>query len=197
MARLARPTVKWTKCTFHDKGFVMRHYQHELAHSYEHKQSLFSFGSGSLFQSLTTAAAIGILVAIMGFALNALWHYRQSTWYFGATVQSTLQLLIVTFLVTIVLEQRRKRSIRHTLELAFLNHHIRNAITQMASASYIENPEKQERLMFEAAGRISETLFRVANSTDLTGLSLEVDLSGVELTRGGGAREKGDEKKAS
>jgi hypothetical protein len=108
-----------------------------------------------------------------------------------------LQLLIVIFLVTIVLEQRRKRSIRHTLELAFLNHHIRNAITQMASASYIENPEKQERLMFEAAGRISETLFRVANSTDLTGLSLEVDLSGVELTRGGGAREKGDEKKAS
>jgi hypothetical protein len=72
-----------------------------------------------------------------------------------------LQLLIVTFLVTIVLEQRRKRSIRHTLELAFLNHHIRNAITQMASVSYIENPEKQERLMFEAAGRISEALFRL------------------------------------
>lgn len=175
----------------------MRHYQHALAHSYQHKQSLFSFGSGSLFQSLTTAAAIGIVVAVIGFAVNALWQYRQSTWYLGATFQSVLQLLIVTFLVTIVLEQRRKRSIRHTLELAFLNHHIRNAITQMASASYIENPEKQERLMFEAAGRISETLFRVANSADLTGLSLEVDLSGVELTRGGGAREKGDEKKAS
>ena len=175
----------------------MRHYQHELAHSYEDKQNLFSFGSGSLFQSLTTAAAIGIVVAVIGFALNALWQYRQSTWYLGATFQSMLQLLIVTFLVTIVLEQRRKRSIRHTLELAFLNHHIRNAITQMASASYIENPEKQERLMFEAAGRISEALFRVANSADLTGLSLEVDLSGVELTRGGGAREKSDEKKAS
>jgi hypothetical protein len=159
----------------------MRHYQHELAHSYERKQNLFSFGSGSLFQSLTTAAAIGIVVAVIGFALNTLWQYRQSTWYLGATFQSMLQLLIVTFLVTIVLEQRRKRSIRHTLELAF----------------YIENPEKQERLMFEAAGRISEALFRVANSADLTGLSLEVDLSGVELTRGGGDREKGDEKKAS
>jgi hypothetical protein len=67
----------------------------------------------------------------------------------------------------------------------------------MASVSYIENPEKQERLMFEAAGRISEALFRVANSADLTGLSLEVDLSGVELARGGGEREKGVEKKAS
>ena len=51
--------------------------------------------------------------------------------------------------------------------------------------------------MFEAAERISEALFRVANSADMTGLSLEVDLSGVALTRGGGAREKGDEKKAS
>jgi hypothetical protein len=197
MARLVRPAVESQKGTFHDKGFVMKHYQHELAHSYEHKQSLFSFGSGSLFQSLTTAGTIGVLVAVIGFALNALWHYRQSAWYLGATFQSMLQLLIVTFLVTIVLEQRRKRSIRHTLELAFLNHHIRNAITQMASVSYIENPEKQERLMFEAAGRISEALFRVANSADLTGLSLEVDLSGVELARGGGAREKGEEKKAS
>ena len=175
----------------------MRHYQHELAHSYEHRQSLFSFGSGSLFQSLTTAAAIGILVAVIGLAINVVWQYRQFTWYSRATVQGTVQFLIVTFLVTVVLEQRRKQSIRHTLELAFLNHHIRNAITQMTSASYIENPEKQEHLMFEAAGRISEALFRVANSADMTGLSLEVDLSGVALTRGGGAREKGDEKKAS
>lgn len=175
----------------------MRHYEHEGTHSYNHKQSKILFGSSSLFQSLTTAAVIGILVAVIGFAFSGLWHYRQFTWYWVAIFRSMLQLLIVTFLVTIVLEQRRKRSIRHTLELAFLNHHIRNAITQMTSASYIENPEKQERLMFEAAGRISETLFRVANSADLTGLSLEVDLSGVELTRGGGAREKGDEKKAS
>ena len=104
---------------------------------------------------------------------------------------------MLTFLVTLVLEQRRKRSIRRTLELAFLNHHIRNAITQITMASNVPEREEQQRFMRQAAERISETLFRVANSKDLTGLSLEVDLAGVALTREGADREKGNEKKAS
>jgi len=41
-------------------------------------------------------------------------------------------------------------------------------------------------------------LFRIANSADLTGLSLEVDLAEVELAHAGKAREQGDDvKKAS
>jgi len=35
----------------------------------------------------------------------------------------------------------------------------------------------------------------IANSTDLNGLPLKVDLAGVELARGGEAREQGEEKK--
>jgi hypothetical protein len=104
-------------------------------------------------------------------------------------------MLIVTVLVTIVLEQRRKRAIRRTLELAFLNHHVRNALTQMSMVSYIGDPEKREHLLQDAA-RVSEVLFRIANSVDLTGLSLEVDLGGVELAHAGEAREQGDAKKA-
>ena len=38
-----------------------------------------------------------------------------------------------------------------------------------------------------------EVLFRIANSADLTGLSLEVDLAGVELAHAGEAREQGDD----
>jgi hypothetical protein len=37
----------------------------------------------------------------------------------------------------------------------------------------------------------------IANSVDLTGLSLEVDLTGVELAHAGEAREQGEVKKAS
>jgi len=48
--------------------------------------------------------------------------------------------------------------------------------------------------MHDAIARVSETLFRVANSADLTGLSLEVDLFGKELAHEGEEREKGDEK---
>ena len=40
----------------------MKTYQHERAHSYEHSHRVFDFKSASLFQSLTTAATIGIFV---------------------------------------------------------------------------------------------------------------------------------------
>jgi len=65
----------------------------------------------------------------------------------------------------------------------FLNHHIWNAITQMTMASYLADPDKQQRIRGEAAERISGALRRVANSADLNELSLEVGLTGVELTR--------------
>lgn len=104
---------------------------------------------------------------------------------------------IVTVLVTMVIEGRRKRAIRRTLELAFLNHHIRNAITQMSMVQHIADPVLQERYVRESVERISEALFRIANSKDLTGLSLEVDLQGIQLTHQGAAREQEDKKKAS
>ena len=175
----------------------MKAYEHERAHRYEHSHHVFDFKSASLFQSLITAATIGIFVALVGVALNAVWFYRQTSWYTTATVQGLVQMLIVSVLVTVVLEQRRKRAIRRTLELAFLNHHVRNALTQMNMISYIADPEKQERLLQDAAARVSEVLFRIANSADLTGLSLEVDLAGAELTHAGEAREQGEGRKAS
>ena len=108
-----------------------------------------------------------------------------------------VEAVVVTVLVTMAIEGRRKRAIRRTLELAFLNHHIRNAITQMSMAEHIADPQQHERFVREAVGRVSEALFRVANSADLTGLSLEVDLQGTQLTHEGAAREQGDTKKAS
>ncbi|MFZ1050374.1 MAG: hypothetical protein WBP65_04725 [Candidatus Sulfotelmatobacter sp.] len=92
-------------------------------------------------------------------------------------------MVIVTFLLMIVLEQRRKRLIQHAQELTFLNHHIWNAITQMTMASYFTDADEQQRIRCEAVERISGALRRVANSADLNGISLEVDLTGVELTR--------------
>jgi hypothetical protein len=84
---------------------------------------------------------------------------------------------------TLTLEQRRKRLIQHAQELTFLNHHIWNAITQMTMASYFTDADEQQRIRCEAVERISGALRRVANSADLNGISLEVDLTGVELTR--------------
>jgi len=86
--------------------------------------------------------------------------------------------VVVIVLATIALEGARRRSIRRTLELSFLNHHVRNALTQVMMASHISDPDQQDRFIQEAVSRISEALFRVTNSPDLTGLSLKEDLRG-------------------
>lgn len=169
----------------------MKAYQHELAHLYEHGKGVFRFSSASLFQSLLSASVIGVVAAFLGIALHALWSFNS---VLGLTIGSITDMAIVTVLVAVLLEQQRKRSIRRTLELAFLNHHIRNAITQMGMVQYVSDPDQQERLKRQAVSRVSEALFRIANSADLTGLSLEVDLQGLQLTHEGEAREQ---KKAS
>ena len=175
----------------------MKAYQHELAHLYEHRTRALRFDSASLFQSLITASGIGVVVAFIGLAMDAARSRGSTSWSVSVTTTAVVEAAIVAGLVTIVLEGRRKRAIRRTLELAFLNHHIRNAITQMSMAEYVADPQQHERLVREAVGRISEALFRIANSADLTGLSLEVDLKGTQLTHEGEAREQGDTKKAS
>jgi heme/copper-type cytochrome/quinol oxidase subunit 2 len=93
----------------------MKAYQHERAHRYEHSYHAFDFKSASLFHSLTTAITIGVFVGLIGVALNVVWFYRQTSWHVTATVDGLVQMLSVTVLVTIVLEQRRKRAIRRTL----------------------------------------------------------------------------------
>jgi len=159
----------------------MKAYQHELAHAYDPRRS--RFRSASLFDSLIIATVFGVLVASVGIALFALSRYLQIPWHIAAVTGGVGQVVIVTFLLMIVLEQRRKRSIQQARELTFLHHHIWNAITQMTMASYLADADKQQRIRCEAVERISGALRRVANSADLNGLSLEVDLTGVELTR--------------
>src|SRR5256886_6886696 len=154
----------------------MKAYQHELAHHYQQRKNVFRFASASLFQSLITAAVIGIVVAFIGVALNAVRWQGNTSWYVSATTGAVVEMVVVTALVTMVIEGRRKRAIRRTLELAFLNHHIHNTITQMSMAHYVAGTHRHEHLSPEAGCRISGHLFRITFNGGLSGLSLVVAL---------------------
>jgi hypothetical protein len=173
----------------------MKAYQHDLTHAYESWRS--PFRSTSLSHSLTIATVVGVLVASVGIALFALSRYLQIPWHVAAATGGVGQVIIVAFLLLIVLEQRRKRLAQHAQELTFLNHHIWNAITQMTMASYLADADKQQRIRCEAVERISGALRRVADSADLNGLSLEVDLTGVELARQGANGEEVDQQRTA
>jgi hypothetical protein len=167
----------------------MKTYEYEFARSHEHSKSIWRYSSGSFLQSVTTALVVGTMAAFMGVATSVVLYYRHVVWYISLAAGPLVDTFVVMCLATIALEQGRKRSIRRTLELAFLNHHVRNALTQMSMASSLTDAGQQERFMRAGVNRISEALFRVANSADLTGLSLEVDLGGTELAQEGEERE--------
>jgi hypothetical protein len=161
----------------------MNAYQRARKHAYDQRR--FPFRSASLSHSLITATLVGVLVAAVGIALFALSRYLQIPWHIAAATGGIGQVVIVSVLVMIVLEQRRKRLMRQAQEFSFLNHHIRNAITQMTIASYLDDLDKQKRIRSEALERISGALRRIAGSADLKSLSLEVDLTGAELAQEG------------
>jgi len=129
----------------------MKTYQHDLEHAYH--QSPSRFCSTSLSHSLIMATLVGVVVASVGVALFALSRYLQVPWPIAAATGGIGQVVIVSILVMIVLEQRRKRLIRLAQEFTFLNHHIRNAITQMTMASYLADLDKQQRIRSEALQR--------------------------------------------
>lgn len=162
-----------------------------------HDPSRFRFSHSSLSNSLTVATVVGVVVASVGIALFALSRYLQVSWHMAAAAGGIGQVMIVSVLVLIVLEQRRKRLIRQAQEFRFLNHHIRNAITQITMVSHIADVDKQQRIRAEALERIAGALHRIANSGDLNGLSLNTDLSGAELIQEGASAEMEDKKRTA
>ncbi|MGA2980481.1 MAG: hypothetical protein ABSD76_12900 [Terriglobales bacterium] len=173
----------------------MKPYQDERAPAYDQWWS--RFGPASLSHSLTVATVVGVMVASVGIALFALSRYLQIPWHIAAATGGIGQVVIVSVLVMVVLEQRRKRLVRQAQEFTFLNHHIRNAITQMTMASYLADLDKQQRIRSEALERISGALRRIATSADLNGLSLEVDLTGAELAQEGTEEKQEDKKRTA
>jgi len=168
----------------------MKTYEPEKARSYKRSKGLSRNMSGSFLQSLTTALVLGSMAVVLGMAASAVFYHRNVPWYISAGAGPLVDTLVVIFLATIALEQARKRSIRRTLELSFLNHHVRNALTQVMMASNITDPAQQDRFIQEAVRRISEALFRVENSSDITELSLKADLRGERMIHEAERREK-------
>ncbi len=112
----------------------MKTYEHELSRSHEYANSILGYRSASFLQSLTTSFVLGTIAALIGVAMSAALYYRHVAWYLSAAVGPLVDTLVVICLGTIALEQARKRSIRRTLEIAFLNHHVHNAMTQMSGS---------------------------------------------------------------
>jgi len=162
---------------------------HKLVHSNETAKRGLAHSSASFLQSLATASMLGMLGALLALAAGAIMYYEHVAWYINLGTILALKTLVSIFLMTITIERTRKRSIRRTLELAFVNHHVNNALTQIAMASNFTDIAKHDLYVHAAVSRISEALFRAGNESDLATLALDGDLGGKDLNRGREDRE--------
>jgi hypothetical protein len=129
------------------------------------------------------------VAALLALGAGAIMYEQQVAWYLNVGTILAVETLVAIVLMTITIERTRKRSIRSTLELAFLNHHVNNALTQIGMSSNVTDVAKHDRYLQEAISRISEALYRTGHQSDLATLSLDVDLGGKEMNRGREERE--------
>lgn len=131
----------------------------------EPSSRLWRYDSASFLESLATASLVGMVAAGMGIAASfALYRFHVS-WFMSVGSGPVVTTLVVIASITIALERVRKRTIRRTLERAFLGHHVHNSLSQMILASNLIDPVQHDRYTREAVSRISEALFRVANNS--------------------------------
>jgi hypothetical protein len=168
----------------------MKTYGHKSVRSCEYVKRKFGHSSALFFQSLMVALLVSTLAVLLEVTVGGALYYDHFTWYTSVVGALLANALVGICLATIALERNRQRSVRRTMELAFLNHHVHNALTQMIMASSVTDTDMHDRYVREAVSRISEALLRVGNESDVAGLSLDVDLGGEDLTRGREEREK-------
>lgn len=147
------------------------------------------FSSASFLQSLLTASMIVIAAALLAVAAGVSMYYGHVPWYANLGTVLALEMLAAVSLVTMVIERTRMRAIRKTVEVAFVNHHVNNALAQIAMISEITDVSRHDFLLAEAVKRISEAIFRSSTESHLSTLSLDVDLDGKGLTHGRQERE--------
>ncbi len=164
--------------------------RNKLVHFYENPKRDSAWRSASLLQSLATSLLLGISVALLLVSAGLIMYYRHVDLFVNIGALLVAETLILIFLVTVMIEKDRKRSIRRMLERSFLNHHVNNALTQISLVPDVADVVMQDQYLRQAITRISEALFRSQNESELASLSLEVDLGGKELNRGREDRER-------
>jgi hypothetical protein len=105
------------------------------------------------------AIYFGVLVFAILFVLDVLWHYLVSNWLEERAISDVLEGIVITVLVIVALGQQEMELVRKERENAFLNHHIRNALSGILMASTQPIPEAtKQQVIRESVDRILKTL---------------------------------------
>ncbi len=113
------------------------------------------------------AISWGLLVTLVGLMLDDLTSRLDTTWLNQRLIENTIEGLLFTVLVWIVLSARDRRLQRRFKEVGYLNHHIRNSLTVIEMAEgYVAEASERLEMVKQASSRIRRCIEKISREED-------------------------------
>jgi hypothetical protein len=113
------------------------------------------------------AIAWGVLVVVVGLSLDYLVRMVRLPWLQERIVENTIEGVLFTLLVWVVLKAREEHLRRRFKEVGYLNHHIRNSLTVIEMAEgYVHEPGQRLEMVKNASSRIRRCIEKVSRNED-------------------------------
>jgi len=112
--------------------------------------------------SLVRAVVFALLMTLGSVILALLMHREGVQWYVEFFVDDVITGILGGVLVFLYMEERRRRAVRRVEELAYLNHHIRNALTAISLAPYAKDDDARLQMIQDASSRIEGAIRKMS-----------------------------------
>lgn len=113
-------------------------------------------------RSLLQAFLFAFLLAVLGEGLTLLMHRLNMPWAVAEFSENIITGLAAGGVVFLYMEERRRRIESRMEELAYLNHHIRNALTAIMLAPYAATEDMRLTMIKDASARIEKAIRRMS-----------------------------------
>jgi hypothetical protein len=113
-------------------------------------------------RSLFRALLFALLLIALGDTLSLLMHVTGTPWYLAESLENTMTGLIGGAAAFLYINERRQRAERRLEELAYLNHHIRNALAAITLAPYAATEDMRLKMISDASARIERAIRKMS-----------------------------------
>jgi len=115
-----------------------------------------------MWRSFRKASIFGAVVISFGMGLDLVFHFIGAHWGSEVFVENILTGLLAGWAGFTFMEDRRHRTEQRMEALAYLNHHIRNALTAIELAKYAPDDDQRLHIIEDASRRIELTIRRIS-----------------------------------
>lgn len=118
-------------------------------------------------RSVTKAVLFGATAGVTAEVLDLAFHSLGMPWQQEVSASNLLYAILIAAVSFHFLEERRRHAEQRVEELAYLNHHIRNALTAIKLARYAPDEDMKLQIISDASDRIEMTIRRMSQQENV------------------------------